>query len=912
MEAFAALGLAAAVIQFVDFSSKLVSKGQQLYHSTDGALLENTEMEEASKRLDKVTAVSIQQDARFKSWDTVTRQIVDALLNLPTTVRGDMDNQFQHLIRYEHLEHSKTRAAFVDHTKTQLDNRVCQSIIESLRFPERTVRHETVPQAHKRTFEWIFRDPVADGKPWSDFGHWLETGAGIYWINGKAGSGKSTLMKFIVDHEMTRRMLRIWARNDDLETPSFFFWKSGKSIQRSQEGLLRSLLYEVLLKHPELVPISFPETWSRNSELASHNIPHIPSIWTLSKLKESFSDLVACRHLKMCFFIDGLDEYEGDYDELAEYIGQLSCSANVKLCLSSRPWPAFQDAFRKLAGLKLQDLTSDDIKQYINDKINKNEKIELLKLREPVRVEILTNQLIQKAEGVFLWVTLVVKSLLKGLRNRNDLERLEKKLDALPSELEALYGHMLSSIDPDEMKQGSKIFQLFEASGSSRDMELIYFALTGALIEPLNLPLPIIGHNLQEVQHIHLDSIFEEMGIFLQVCCGGLIEIIILEGTKQSWRQGELSYIHRTVKDYLNTREARNRLASYTSRASWDSQKSLLNATLMCLRNISCLGREGRVKSKDYVESHWDQFVTHTFLFSEEGSLSYDECIHLLDNFDRAATYVAHCCCWNQNNAKAELHHWSNNIKQPALPRRNFLSLAADNKLWFYVKRQLEENPALMAQKLEVPLLAHALLQIGPMNFTRQPLLKTVKVILSFSADPNEVFWGHSLWQYWVTILHAAAAGGYICGVKLLQKVTMEMLAAGVDLEAECVEGSTAWRDLYQEIRIGDDFEKTYVSRATINVSDLLNHSTEAWRDPEEYSQEIRCDRRLFAGEENHPFGERHCLRAVIEHAWRKRDSKGTDEVLQFIEKLEAEKVSRECDVPIRERVVKKAEGHVD
>ena len=49
MEALAALSLAAAVVQFVDFGSRLVSKGQQLYRS--GTLVENMEIEEATKRL---------------------------------------------------------------------------------------------------------------------------------------------------------------------------------------------------------------------------------------------------------------------------------------------------------------------------------------------------------------------------------------------------------------------------------------------------------------------------------------------------------------------------------------------------------------------------------------------------------------------------------------------------------------------------------------------------------------------------------------------------------------------------------------------------------------------------------------------------------------------------------------------
>jgi hypothetical protein len=41
--------------------------------------------------------------------------------------------------------------------------------------------------------------------------NWLSSGTGIFHISGKLGSGKSTLMKFICEHESTAAMLRQWA-----------------------------------------------------------------------------------------------------------------------------------------------------------------------------------------------------------------------------------------------------------------------------------------------------------------------------------------------------------------------------------------------------------------------------------------------------------------------------------------------------------------------------------------------------------------------------------------------------------------------------------------------------------------------------------------------------------------------------
>jgi len=50
-------------------------------------------------------------------------------------------------------------------------------------------------------------------------------GQDIYWINGKAGSGKSTLTKFICEHDKTNEALRTWAALNEVQILSYFFWR---------------------------------------------------------------------------------------------------------------------------------------------------------------------------------------------------------------------------------------------------------------------------------------------------------------------------------------------------------------------------------------------------------------------------------------------------------------------------------------------------------------------------------------------------------------------------------------------------------------------------------------------------------------------------------------------------------------
>ncbi len=51
MEILASIGLIGNIVQFVDFSGKLISKSAQLYHSSKGALPENTGIETATNHL---------------------------------------------------------------------------------------------------------------------------------------------------------------------------------------------------------------------------------------------------------------------------------------------------------------------------------------------------------------------------------------------------------------------------------------------------------------------------------------------------------------------------------------------------------------------------------------------------------------------------------------------------------------------------------------------------------------------------------------------------------------------------------------------------------------------------------------------------------------------------------------------
>jgi hypothetical protein len=78
-------------------------------------------------------------------------------------------------------------------------------------------------------------------------------------------------------------------------------------------------------------------------------------------------------------------------------------------------------------GLRLRDLTYSNIKNFVVDKMHANRAFSDLQVLEPQTACELVQAIINKADGVFLWAHIVVRSLLNGLRNRDTVSDLWRR-----------------------------------------------------------------------------------------------------------------------------------------------------------------------------------------------------------------------------------------------------------------------------------------------------------------------------------------------------------------------------------------------------------------------------------------------------------------------------------------------------
>ncbi|KAM0437909.1 hypothetical protein ACHAPT_002274 [Fusarium lateritium] len=446
-------------------------------------------------------------------------------------------------------------------------------VLRSLHFRQIKERISDVHTAHPTTFKWIFGHP-----PVANMAEWMSSAEdnGLYWISGNAGSGKSTLMKFLVDHPRTGELLREWSGENPLMIASHFFWTAGTPIQKSQEGLFRTLLFQILLHDLDLIPVLCPSRWK--AQAFEHLEP-----WTRAELFDTFQRLadLPTRRTHICLFIDGLDEYRGDHRELLNVLFKISKVPHFKICASSRPWIEFRQAFEASPWkLAVQDLTADDIRKYAMDKLCPTEPAyPWMQCHDTVAAGVFADEICRKAQGVFLWVFLVVRSLLKGLSNGDSMHDLQERLEELPSDLESYFRLMLDDIDTVYRRRTAKVFKSLVHAESSLPVLLFHFFD----LEESD-PQYALRKSLEPMRDSEALAISRPKRTQLIAQCKDLVQFSC-NVHEPALLRDRVEFLHRTVSDFFR-KDSMDMLLCERAGAGFEPRLTLARAYLAMIKSV--------------------------------------------------------------------------------------------------------------------------------------------------------------------------------------------------------------------------------------------------------------------------------------------------------------------------------------
>lgn len=490
---------------------------------------------------------------------------------------------------------------------SQADRERAQSrLAASLQYEGMIDRESRIVNAHESTFQWIFQDNLYQDHQsrvikWSNFRQWLESDDPLYWITGKAGSGKSTLMKYLccptaeisrADGAQTKleysiaqenfrchSYLKKWAGPSGLVVASFYFWNSGMQLQTTKDGLLRTLLYQFVTQRPEILPMIASKDWE-----SFCLFDQFTERWSVQELHDMLfrAIKILSNDSKICLFVDGLDEFGDSHEDLISLVKDfIGGNGLVKVCVASRPWNIFQTALGQKASLRLEDLTFDDIKNFVQSKFHADTGFENLQQRYPPYADQLMENIVVKASGVFLWVDLVVASLLAGMRLGDRIEDFQRRLDELPPDLEKLYEKILHSLDKFYLEHAAQYFTLVE----SANFPLTILELSFADEES---PESAIKMHFGSMTKNEISLRTEAMNRRLNSRCKGFLET---DRGCQSIQNNDIcdpsqltvQYLHRTVRDFIKSPKAQKFLQSSTN-PDFDPSIQLIVARLIYMK----------------------------------------------------------------------------------------------------------------------------------------------------------------------------------------------------------------------------------------------------------------------------------------------------------------------------------------
>ena len=276
---------------------------------------------------------------------------------------------------------------------------------------------------------------------------------------------------------------------------AYFFDFQRSDLARSVCGMLRSVLWQIIKKHSGFCDPILRTFTDMKQNRVSISWDEDTLVSVLRNILEQDS------HIRVILLIDALDEHNGPNVTVAKAIGNIyqAAAKHRRICVASHPYPEFKFRFKHQKALSLDAKTSDDIWKFVDSQLD-----QLLPQQEPHQEDFkeLKNQILEKANGSFLWIGLTTGSLARALLQRKPITSLRKVFMALPEKLEDVYQRILDQLGEEDREDAEQMLLIvhclirpFSVSSLCRVLE--YFRLSpvcyGDAFEDSDTSIEVVG-----------------------------------------------------------------------------------------------------------------------------------------------------------------------------------------------------------------------------------------------------------------------------------------------------------------------------------------------------------------------------------------------------------------------------------
>jgi len=280
-----------------------------------------------------------------------------------------------------------------------------------------------------------------------------------------------------------------------------------------------------------------------------------------------------------CLFIDGLDEFEGTLQQDQKFMVEklvewTSLNPAIKICASSRPENVFMNTMDPRQRVKIHTLTKQDMKNYAHRQLG-HMKDKKVKHR-------LVDAVVEKAEGIFLWVALVVKSLRAQLEDGAEPADLIESVNLLPDELDGLFRHILKTLK--KPAKGYRTLAMVQL-GMKYNMPLSLFAYS--FFDNYERKSPNLEIDLEQDSR---EERINRASKKLQAYCGGLVEDVPNAEFSKHFQIDDYFYLaltHRSITEFLAADDIQQEMGRRLS--GFDVADAISNLFFLALKNEELL-----------------------------------------------------------------------------------------------------------------------------------------------------------------------------------------------------------------------------------------------------------------------------------------------------------------------------------